>query len=335
MKRLVVCCDGTWNHLDLQTPSNVVELVKSCKSRASDGITQVLHYNSGIGTETDLKTTLLGGAFGRGLNQDIKETYRFLCLNYEYGDEIYLFGFSRGAYTARSLAGLIYCSGLLPRHYIDASNIAWRNYRNKHRPNSEHCKEFREAYSSRSTPITVLGCWDTVGALGIPTPFNLFKKNGFHDLYLNRSIQYAFHAMALDEHRRIFNVTPMYATPETELVNAWFPGHHGCVGGGTGILKPLSNIALLWMIDQVTLYTDLDLNRPQVDTNPSCIFKNSLGFYRILGRHYRSVPDYSELHPSILQRLDDLPSYKPKNLKDLKRAQHPPTRGTNLKEHLN
>jgi uncharacterized protein (DUF2235 family) len=315
MKRLVICCDGTWNHLDLQTPSNVVELVKACKSCASNGVTQVLHYNSGIGTETDLKSTLLGGAFGRGLNRDIKETYRFLCLNYDYGDEIYLFGFSRGAYTARSLAGLIYCSGLLPRHHIDVSNVAWRNYRNNHKPNSEHCKEFREAYASRSVDIMALGCWDTVGALGVPKPFNLFKRYGFHDLYLNRSIKYAFHAMALDEHRRIFNVTPMQATPETKLINAWFPGHHGCVGGGTSSLKPLSNIALQWMMQQVITYTNLELNVPDLATDPTCSFKSSLGFYRLLGKHYRDVSGADTLHPSVLERiLYAVPDYKPKNL---------------------
>lgn len=115
MKRLVICCDGTWQDLKSSYPSNIVKLTQGVKPIASDGTPQILFYDSGIGTENQ---KLLGGAAGVGIDANIQDGYRFLCLNYVPGDEIYLFGFSRGAYTVRSLAGMIYCSGLLERRYI-------------------------------------------------------------------------------------------------------------------------------------------------------------------------------------------------------------------------
>ncbi|MEH2008448.1 DUF2235 domain-containing protein [Nostoc sp.] len=105
MKRLVICCDGTWQQLISPYPSNVVKLAQSVKPIARDGVTQIIFYDPGIGTESQ---KVLGGATGLGIDRNIEDCYRFLSLNYVPGDEIYLFGFSRGAYTVRSLAGMIY-----------------------------------------------------------------------------------------------------------------------------------------------------------------------------------------------------------------------------------
>ena len=115
MKRLVVCCDGTWQDLESSYPSNVVKLTQGIKPIADDGTEQIVFYDAGIGTENQ---KLSGGAAGVGIDRNIQDGYRFLCLNYTPGDEIYLFGFSRGAYTVRSLAGMIHCSGLAKRHNV-------------------------------------------------------------------------------------------------------------------------------------------------------------------------------------------------------------------------
>ena len=259
MKRLVVCCDGTWQNLTSPCPSNVVKLAQSVKSIADDGVTQVIFYDEGIGSESP---KILGGATGLGIDRNIEDCYRFLSLNYVKGDEIYLFGFSRGAYTVRSLAGIIYCSGLLDRPHITKAHEAYELYRNRGvKPSDKEAREYRQTYGDR-VPISLIGCFDTVGALGIPgipafrkLNEELNKRYRFHDTTLNKFIQNALHAVAIDEIREVFDVTPMKKHPDTEsqrVIQKWFPGSHGCVGGGTEENRGLSDAALQWMIDSIT-----------------------------------------------------------------------------------
>ncbi len=130
MKRLIVCCDGTWQQLASPYPSNIVKLklAQAVRPIASDKVPQIVFYDEGIGTDSN---KLLGGATGLGIDRNIEDAYRFLSLNYVAGDEIYLFGFSRGAYRVRSLAGMIYCSGLLSRPHVTRAHEAYELYRNR------------------------------------------------------------------------------------------------------------------------------------------------------------------------------------------------------------
>ena len=265
MKRLIVCCDGTWQDLDNAYPTNVVKIARAIQPIADDHTPQLLYYSEGIGTRSSRLNKLFGGAFGWGIDQRIQNAYRFLCCNYEVGDEIYLFGFSRGAYTARSLAGLIYNCGLLQRRYIRKTNEAYRLYRDrKIKPSHEQSKTFRETYAvhlddqaNTQVPITLLGCWDTVGSMGVPNTFPLSRffnqKYRFHDTRLNPQIQHALHAVAIDEHRQVFDVTHMrsHESRQQQVTEVWFPGNHGCVGGGDAKNRGLSDGALQWMIDQI------------------------------------------------------------------------------------
>lgn len=172
MKRLVVCCDGTWQRLTSSYPTNVIKIAQAVKPVASDGTPQIVFYDEGIGTGDEFDK-LLGGAFGWGIDQNIQDAYRFLCLNYIEGDEIYLFGFSRGAYTVRSLVGLIAYSGLLSRPNIRKTPEAYKIYRRRDiDPIHPEAQGFRQTYGER-VPIMLLGCWDTVGSLGIPDQFPL------------------------------------------------------------------------------------------------------------------------------------------------------------------
>src|SRR6516225_2970885 len=115
MKRIALCLDGTWNQvLEPDEVTNVVKIAQAIKAQATDGTKQVVYCNPGVGTG-DLVDRFLGGVFGRGLRNNVKRAYAFLSLNYEPGDEIYIFGFSRGAYTARALAGVIGASGILKK----------------------------------------------------------------------------------------------------------------------------------------------------------------------------------------------------------------------------
>ena len=220
MKRLIVCCDGTWQKLSNPCPTNVVKIATPIKTLAKDKTPQIVFYNEGIGTGNKVDK-LLGGAFGKGIDQDIQDAYRFLSLNYKVGDEIYLYGFSRGAYIVRSLVGLIYCSGLPNRDNIRQAPEAYEIYRRRTKPGEVSIPETTEAINFRQengdrVPITFLGCWDTVGSLGIPDQIFwlsvdkwINEKYKFHDTSLSPIIQNARHAVAIDEIRKVFDVTPM------------------------------------------------------------------------------------------------------------------------------
>jgi uncharacterized protein (DUF2235 family) len=259
MKRLIICCDGTWQDLSASYPTNVVKMAQIIKPIASDGTAQIVYYQSGIGTEHGKGERIGGGVFGWGIDTNIQDAYRFLCLNYEAGDEVYLFGFSRGAYTVRSLAGLIYCCGLLQRAHIREIPKAYQLYRDRAiAPNHPDAVAFRRQYGE-NIPIKLLGCWDTVGELGVPNliPFVsdwINAKYQFHDTQLNRQIEFALHAVAIDERRKVFNVTPMTISKgaTTTLSQVWFPGTHGCIGGGQREFAGLADTALEWMAGSIS-----------------------------------------------------------------------------------
>ncbi len=332
MKRLVVCCDGTWQQLASPCPSNIIKLAQTVKPIASDGTAQIVFYDEGIGTDNQA-TKLMGGATGLGIDRNIQDGYRFLSLNYVPGDEIYLFGFSRGAYTVRSLAGMIYCSGLLDRSHITKAPEAYDLYRNRDvKPKDQKAVDYRDQYGDR-VPITLLACFDTVGALGIPgipafKQFNeqINKRYKFHDTTLNNCIQNALHAVAIDEIREIFAVTPMKKNPDAEnqrVVEVWFPGEHGCVGGGTDDHKGLSDAALQWMMDSIGklgLGLDIDPSVIPGGIKPdySCHFKNDPGLFKLAGIKLREVSDrIDDLHESTIKRWQSLNDYRPKNLERL------------------
>lgn len=334
MKRLVVCCDGTWNKLASDCPTNVILIAQAVKPIASDGTHQVVFYEEGLGTNWYDK--LPGGAFGWGIDTNIKHAYRFLCLNYEPGDEIYLFGFSRGAYTVRSLGGLIHCSGLLSRSSICAADTAYEIYRIRGTEQRQQAAfAFQQKHQSQRVPITLLGCWDTVCALGLPDlvswlPFDRMvnARYKFHDCKLSPLIQVALHAVAIDELRHIFDVTLMeqQAASQSQILRqVWFPGGHGCVGGGTAQNRGLSDSALQWMMDEVHhvgLKLEFDEARIQykLGPQPASDFNNSPGWYGYLPNmiRWRQISSDAELHDSVKQRWLKRSDYRPQNL-----AAHP------------
>jgi uncharacterized protein (DUF2235 family) len=173
MIRLAVFCDGTWNGLQMQDLTNVARLARSVERSPTDDVPQVVYYDEGVGTATgvsrfnDRLVAFLGGAFGAGLDRKIEEAYRFIPLNYkEPDDEIFIFGFSRGAYTARSLCGLIRKCGILRPEHLQRVPEAMRLYRNrKLHPAGPECQEFRDRYSRRE----VVGSEDLRRKLGETT----------------------------------------------------------------------------------------------------------------------------------------------------------------------
>jgi uncharacterized protein (DUF2235 family) len=262
-KHLVICCDGTWNLADQPSKTNVAKVALAVRPRSAAGTEQRVYYHSGVGTNRREK--LRGGAFGVGLSRNVLDAYRFLIHTYQPGDALYLFGFSRGAFTARSLAGLVYNCGILRPEQADRIDEAWALYRSRaDKPTSVAATLFRGAYSYE-TEIRFVGVWDTVGSLGIPVPaprllqplvdrFN--HRWAFHDTTLSKSVNGAFQALAIDEERSAFPPTLWQQEKDAkgqELLQLWFSGVHLSVGGGEKD-SGLSDITLLWMVQQASRY---------------------------------------------------------------------------------
>jgi uncharacterized protein (DUF2235 family) len=257
MKRIVICCDGTWNRPDQVhdghvCASNVTKIARCIPSEGS-GIRQVLFYDKGVGTGQFDR--LLGGAFGLGIKEKILGAYRFLMLTYEPEDELFFFGFSRGAYTVRSLFGLIRNSGLLKLEFADKLDDAYDLYRRRDdasHPDAVESELFRRSYSTEPG-AKFIGVWDTVGALGLPVGGLLQfinKRWSFHDMTLSSWVNNAFQALAIDEHRKPFRPSIWQQSPNANgqvLEQVWFSGVHSNVGGSYPSTS-LSDISLLWMI---------------------------------------------------------------------------------------
>jgi uncharacterized protein (DUF2235 family) len=280
-RKLVVCCDGTWNTPRTDTnvfrtyrflrqrlgePAEVVQKdgVTTCGGRASDGSEVLLFYDRGVGT--DWFARIVGGGAGVGLSDNVRDAYRFLGHNYRPGAEIYVFGFSRGAYTARSLCGFIKAAGLLDR---PSEKDVWRAYMDLYataqrivaRPRDWSLDRVRGWLVERagdavgrlggdsvaSMPrhpgvrVKFIGVYDTVGALGVPLA-GAERVNepivGFHDTTLGDSVEHAVQALAVDEKRGPYVPTLWTQAADRALLagqsvlQVWFPGVHSDIGGG-------------------------------------------------------------------------------------------------------
>jgi hypothetical protein len=286
MRHLVVCCDGTWQTARNRT--NVRRLADAVAPVGADGVEQVCQYFPGVGTDGSLLATVTGGVAGEGLSSKVIEAYSWTATAFREGDGISLFGFSRGAYTVRSLLGLISACGLLDLSDLsakEARTLVERVYeeryraRDKARPDWRRGLRFRfDPADSADIPVSFIGVWDTVGSLGIPDHLGLVnlldspRRYEFHDVTLNPCVPHARHAVALDEFRGPFTPT-LWADPAPgqDIRQVWFPGDHSDVGGGhreTG----LSEGALVWMAREATAAVGLGFSKAAIDDvrpNPS------------------------------------------------------------------
>jgi Uncharacterized alpha/beta hydrolase domain (DUF2235) len=292
-------------------------------------------YHSGVGTEGGILSRVLGGAVGDGLDKNIKSAYKWLGQNYHPGDSIFIFGFSRGAYTARYVAGMICSYGLADLSLAKLSDDEiWKHVdlvfdadRKNADPNTLAKIDFFNAPAGTSpaetTPIHFLGVWDTVGALGIPSDMALLNlldslsPHQFQDTKLSKKVLHARHAMAMDERRQSF--TPTFWTnidQHPDVKQIWFAGVHSDVGGGY-VQTGLSDIALNWMIDEAEAQ---GLNfrpgiRNQLAPDPRGILHDSCtGVFKALRTLPRSVPRVADpgtsmpaFHPSVLDRWQNPP----------------------------
>ena len=345
MKRLVLCADGTWNLRDQtdektgkRQPTNVTKVARAIRTRAADGTDQVVFYHDGLGTGGPMDR-ISGGAFGSGIEDNVRNLYRFIVYNYEPGDDIYLFGFSRGAFTVRTLAGFMYAVGLIEKdddYYVPE---LYGCYESGVRPGTpewrkgfEYSQGFRESRMGQRAagpcpPITFIGAWDTVGALGAPGVLGQLLNRGkykYHDVGLNETILNAYHALAIDERRKPFAPTLWTRPPgwAGHLEQAWFPGVHSNVGGGS-VPDGLANEALHWIVEKAEALglefdkTYLDFFRPRF--NLPLLDSMSMK-YRVFGPHIRPIaqqPDTGEsVHQSAIDRRNVFSEYRPENLEE-------------------
>jgi uncharacterized protein (DUF2235 family) len=338
-KRIILLLDGTWNDQDFgRTDTNVVRIqeiiVRTLAKRDRqgrtarldvakvatsygdlDGTENIVFYERGVGT--GWRDRFKGGIFGIGLDDKIRNAYRFLSFHYEPGAQIFIFGFSRGSYTARSLVGFIAAAGLLRRDdcTLDNEERAWKFYRT---PPRQRLPGIWSAltpfvHSREQFEISCIGVFDTVGALGIPLgKFRQFNRDEyeFHDVELSSITRRNLHAIAIDEHRRPFEATPWRKpkfkrfTSFTEQV--WFAGVHSDIGGGyipeveRKLESPqtLDDITLDWMLKRVTAhYPDFPADRdvwtatgPQWATARQ--HESRDGIYRLMRLTLRSIGNY-------------------------------------------
>ena len=379
-KRIVFCADGTWNGPEKQTGvapidsadehgelqgakvTNVVKLFANLAGRvtpqtmtmrdeqekvvsdAAGSVSQVAKYIHGVGDSDSFLKKAMGGMFGMGVIARIVRGYTFISRHYDAGDEIHIAGFSRGAYTARALAGMISCVGLLNRAEYDAEDrneayrlgvAAWCKCKNmslhgagKLTDLANHMLNFVSGFFARKldadqliadVPIKSIAVWDTVGSLGIPAyaadrRFDVFR---FVDTKLSNKVQHGFHAMAVDELRGDFPVTAWDSRAGIKQV--WFVGAHADVGGGYSAEESrLSDIALEWTMKQlaevgVRLATPLTYE-PKPLIAPAIHQPWSKAPFALLPRSPRQVASTDTIHDSVLRRWQADANYRPQAL---------------------
>jgi uncharacterized protein (DUF2235 family) len=335
VKRIVICADGTWNHRDQTNegtkkrhPTNVTKVARAILPRDASGVDQLVCYHDGVGTGGGLDH-YTGGAFGDGIENNIRELYRFILYNYVEGDEIYFFGFSRGAFTVRTLAGFMNMIGLVEKSddfFIPELYALYQDGKTMDSPEATQRLRHMEGARRACPPITFIGVWDTVGALGAPGFMGqLLNRNKYqyHDVALNAHIQHAYHALAIDERRKPFkpNLWTRVAAFTGTLEQAWFAGVHSNVGGSCSP-DGLANEALHWIVEKAEalgLTFDGRFLKPYRPCFNSTMQDSMSTMYKVMGPYVRPIGhqrgDGEAIHQSAIDRRN-LPvcAYGPENL---------------------
>ncbi len=352
-RNIVICIDGTGNEFG-ECNSNVVKLYSTLKS---DSDQQIAFYHPGLGTmgspnATDAVTRwwtkVIGLAFGYGLDAALSDCYEFLMQTYSAGDSIFLLGFSRGAYTARALAAMIYMYGLVQRGNEPLIRYVLKMFQKKKRTDEDFslAAQFKATFS-RPCPVHFVGVWDTVSSIGwIYDPISLPYTAMNPDIATGRQ------AVSIDERRASFRQNlwrPDPAKCSQDILQVWFAGVHSDVGGGyPEVESGLSKITLQWMLDEAQAHGLMVDEGKKNDvlglTNPAMTKPDVMGklhdsltgawwILEVIPRRHLDMsltppawkwkiplaqPRYIELgsiiHPSVMQRMTADPTYRPVNL---------------------
>jgi uncharacterized protein (DUF2235 family) len=336
-KNIVVCLDGTWNQPERlnghRASTNVLKFMRALLPTGHQGRCQTVFYDPGVGT-AGVIDRITGGGFGVGLTQNILDGYNFIANNYDAGacdgepDDIFLLGFSRGAFTARSSAGMLGAVGLLKKRDMNRLPEAFDIYRTKPTDREQH-PSYALVSETRKVTIKFIGVWDTVGALGIPVTWLKWlgrRRYGFHNVELGSNVRYACRALEIDEHRKPFEATiwkkPSDPPKHRQVVEqVWFAGTHANIGGGYPD-QGLSDIALQWMTEKAKA-CGLSFDPEYL---PQCVAPRVDGvlvdsrslFYKAWPYVEREVTRpghfHESVHPSVLERIHSLEGdYAPQN----------------------
>ena len=330
-KRIVLCADGTWN-----SPHGVDVTAKDTNVRKlycalEDAPDQLSYYDSGVGTNGTPIDHLIGGAMGEGLFQKIQDNYQYLAFVWDPGDDVYLFGFSRGAFTARSLGGMIARFGVPTKNF---DNMMVRKIFDAYRMTDATQKAAVQAslkteYGLTDVSVKMVGVWDTVGSLGIPgLLFSIFdqQRYGFLDTTLHPCVQNAYHALCIDERRAQFMPTLWTnndGTPranDDKLQQVWFPGVH-CDVGGSYEEAQLADVAMSWMLKKA-MACGLTFKDAAVEKYLKLGQEAALGLHHEEWKvvpwgipKHRTIPANAVMANTVQMRLDQMDSYAPENLK--------------------
>ncbi len=311
-KNIVVFSDGTGQEGGKAHNTNVYKLfnmIEDCTPR------QIAFYDRGLGTGW---RKLTGTAFGAGISVNITECYEFIFDNYQAGDRIFLFGFSRGAYTVRSLSGFIERFGILPKSRRELIRRADKIYKAPVDDRDKKKDAFLSKHHTMRCPIRFIGVWDTVAALGIPIKLlDLINptRNAFHNSDMWKNVEVGRHALAIDDERRAFHPTfwderRLGKTPdglEQDMKQVWFPGMHSDVGGGYPE-QQLSDIALEWIRREAEASGLLIYGNHKVRLDPDAdgkIHDSRDGFGRLYRRSPRRVDQRirkARVHQAVVDR---------------------------------
>lgn len=337
IKRLCIFSDGSWSDAEKEVGTNIFTMAKAVKHTCKEMIPQLVFYDAGVGTGGSVSDAIKGGAFGEGIDRNIQELYWFLALNYTAGDEVYMFGYSRGAYTVRSLAGMIEHAGLVGRDHVDFVKEAYELYRSGVGSESDAARAFRAAHGERIA-IKVVGCFDTVGALGLPEdlPWGLGlgrdrSKYEFHDTRLGALVEHGIHALSIDETKRVYQPTRMQAHARAragQVTEKFLPGHHGGIGGGSRAELGLGRNALRFMLDELRrrgaplAIDEARLGRAR-DIYAPPVARDSLAdaaLRLVTGSRVREVGGVEWLHESAVRRWVRVEQWRPDALRGMEEA---------------
>lgn len=329
-KKIIICADGTWNSSHgvgaVANDTNVRKLFCSLAETPD----QMRYYDSGVGTDGTPIDHLAGGAMGEGLFQKVQDGYEFLAYVWDPGDEVYIFGFSRGAYTARSLGGMIAGFGVPNRNFDNRTvQKIFSAYRQTDPAVRTGMKaDLNAEYELADAKIRMVGVWDTVGSLGVPgLLFSLMhqQKYGFLDTELHPCIQNAYHAICIDERRAQFKPTLWTnedGSPrnnDKQVQQVWFSGVHCDAGGGYNDCQ-LSEITLGWMMKNA-IQCGLKFTDQAMAKYLKIDAKNALGTAHDEWKaipwgipEHRAVPANAVMANTVQMRLDGMAEYRPENL---------------------
>lgn len=324
-KNIIIFSDGTGQAGHTQYSSNVFKSFTSIEQHPQQ---QIAHYSQGIGSQWWRVT---GSLLGLGITNNMLDCYRFIVEHYHWGDNIFLFGFSRGAATVRSLSRFILFFGLLPKTQPKLINAALTIYQIKDpQLRQKQADNFINHYGSEACDIHFIGVWDTVAALGLPNQFldHLLSnipafRHQFHDFKISANIKHAYHALAIDETRGIFSplLWRQKAHPSQTLKQVWFSGVHSDIGGGYEN-DGLSNISLFWMLEQaqfhgLKLKQDLYFEQNIQDIMHNEIFWGWGAWLKNKTRYWnKNIGNKPTIHASVLERNlntmnQQYPKYQP------------------------